>query len=537
MATSITAMKRVPAGTPTVVFTTGATESASMKFAVFGQAAQANTDIKILPSNYVIPQDRFDATNFTKTAYPAGPIDSTWSFVTGDVVGGTSYSYIMSPNGQQVRLLDSSTNFYGSVIAPYYHYRYSENQRGKCLDDYNSSTITVRSFTAGTLNKFTNPASLTQVVSKSGFSYSGRGAHSPGTATSAGITVGDRGSYSHTTNLTSGTVTNEAYTSNTNQMCWYYWSNWSGYLSQPRAFAMNGYFNVVSPISSPGWYYNHYVTDASLNAYASLNGYWNGQVSVGTFNDAYAQNTTDDTSVAGYKHNCVDFFGAWFLLFSVTSYTGAGTTSTSAALRNQALSRVYSTNSTFVNTGAPKCHPDFNTYGYLVDATFVPVILTSPDRIVYKCGAATGQTRYFSVNTSGTTADYGATMPTSGTVTASPYQYNAKTLAVNYANYNQFKFTNGISDSDGLAYYTDGTGSYNTNGQSFWCKEGKYTLIRDESLKKLDSVSTDDYWFDRQVSMSTGVRKEYTGITLAPGQSFWVTADQSVSTIVFGFKE
>lgn len=537
MATSITEMKKVPAGTPTKVFTTGATESASMKFAVFGQASTANVDIKILPSSYTIPQDRFDATNFSKTPYPAGPIDTTWTYISGEVVGGTTYNYLMSPSQTLVRFRNSSTNYFDAAVALDLNklYRYTDNQRG-IYYDYTapSGTLTVKSHTAGAMNKFTDVNALTTVFTRSGWNYYGAYAWSDGSATGRAFTFpsadGSFTSYSYTSNV-STTAPNDFIYYSSGSPEYYFYSNWGGGTYQKRYFTIGNYTWIFGKFSSVGWEYysvnsNTNITNGSTWSTPNIGISIHGQLGVWT--------GTDRMRSSGYSWHTVDFMGKVFLLFTSSSYTEAGSGDT-GALKNQILSRTVPNGTDGSITYAGKWHPTPGTYGYTVDGTFAPVILTSPDRIVYKCGAAAGQTRYFSIDTAGTTADYGATTPQIGTPLSFPY--NAKTLAVNYANYNQYKFTNGISDSDGLAYYTDGTGSYNTNGQSFWTKDGKYTLIRDESMKKLDVVSTDDYWFDRQVSMATGVRKEYTGITLAPGQSFWVTGDKDINTIVFGFKE
>lgn len=535
MATSITVTKKIPAGTATQLFTTGASESASMTLSIFGQQATANLDIKIVPSSYSIPQDRFDATNFTKTAHPGGVLDTTWTYISGDVVGGTTYNYLT--NGSQYRIRDSTTNLFGTTgTFTEAQLNYYDNSRLRTLDDYSTTggTISVRSYTAGALTKFTNKTSLTQVVTRSGFSYYGSGVSYGSSAGSPAITCNTSGtSYTPAMN---GTTMYSHYFSNGNSPYYYIYANWSSSPTQVRMYQNGDNAYIVWRDSVNNWMCSHYATYTEL---ASNSGNWNS-----TTNASYALTqptsstvgTTDYMVSAGYSWHTISFFTKVFLLFGSGGYTDNLSSGVNAALRNHIL--YITTPSSTKPTISHVYHSTPATYGYYVDATFKPVVLTSPDRIVFKCGAATGQTRYFSVDTAGTVADYGATAPVSGGTSGTlALSYNAKTLAQNYANYNQYKFTDGISDSDGLAYYTDGSGSYNTNGQSFWTKEGKYTLVRDNTLTKLNAVNTDDYWFDKQFAAAKGVRVDYTGVTLAPSQSFWITSPVDIQAAVFGFKE
>lgn len=537
MATSITVTKKVPAGTATSVFATGATESASMTFSVFGQQSTANIDIKILPSSYTIPQDRFDATNFSKTAHTGGSIDPTQPYIT-ETISGTTYNYLWNASTNTFRLRNSSTNLFDAPLQfGQAYYRYTDVQRGALLDNYYSSTVTLRTFTAGTgANKFTDTTTLTQAATRSGFSYSGAGAHAV-SATGFAMTCRNNAYATHTLNLSSGTL--QQATSHGSAPYTTFSNNITTPYTGGRFFGHGNYVFYFGPYSSTLYYLSAPISGFADNTSTNP---WTYQGGGGLATSSFPNNEKI-TNTAYAVNTIVDFQGSYFILYNIQQYDSTGTGS-NTALSNSALFRIVvnGTNGS-ITTCTHVYHPTPSSYGYYwTDATFMPIIDTANSRIIYKCGVNTStspanSTRYFSINTSGTTADYGATAPNPGTAGTLSRPYNAKTLAVNYANYNKYKFTDGMADSDGLAYYTDGSGSYNTNGQSFWTEGGKYTLIRDESLTKLDAVSTDEYWFDRQFSASKGVRVEYTGITLAPSQSFWITAQQDLQILVFGFKE
>lgn len=528
MATSITVTKKVPAGTATQVFTTGASESASMTFSVFGQQSTANVDIKILPSSYSIPQDRFDATNFSKTAHPGGTIDtSIYTKTYSETIGGTVYSYLVydgtfdSGTGSvQIRRQDNSTKLYGSTytIYPQAACRYTDNQRGVMLDNYYTTPVTIRSVTAGAVNPHNRQSNYSSSGSWSPSYYNGGVWVNAANGFGVGITTSN-GYFNYTFDCsTNYTITTTA-----------------SYYASPRAwFVANigtsyqynvfGYGNYVfcCACTNGGPFYTISAPISGFTTTPSTNPGWANQANA--TNPIYV--TTSSAALAADARMHTDAFGKVFI--PVTSGNFGTTT-------DMLLFRIAPNGTNGTATMSSIYHPTPGTYGYTVDMSYAPFIDYTNSRVVFKCGIVYSQTRFFSVDTNGTTYDYGATHPLLSTAWSRPY--NAKTLSVNYANYNQFKFTDGISDSDGLAYYTDGSGSYSTNGQSFWCKEGKYTLIRDESLTKLNAVSTDDYWFDRQFSASKGVRVEYTGITLAPAQSFWITSPVDIQILAFGFKE
>lgn len=544
MATSITVTKKVPAGTATKVFETGSTESASMTFSVFGQQTTAYVDIKILPSAYTIPQDRFDATNFTKTEHPGGPISLGVNYITGEVVGGTTYNYL--PQWLTYRVRNATTNLFDAPKSffPGAYNKFSDNSGYAIEDPYSSSTLKIRSFTAGgyaagTYNKFSDISAQPQVGStKTNFVNIGCGFASPATTTDSIGTMASDGTVSYINNINTTSVASSnsgIKNAHISRAASQYGSSYV-----PSVFRMTRAYSssvwTISAVPSYGTVMVSYSNGTFTSA--SWSSSWQGSVTPGL-------GTWDATST--YKLPNIFQFGTdpWgqsakaFALFNSSSYTETGF-GVNSAIRNQVLVWWYTMGWVGYGDSAPTqlYHPTPATYGYLVDATFIPMRVGTT--MIFKCGAATGQTRYFSItenSSSPSPVDYGASPPAGVTAAYITTPYNAKTLAVNYANYNQYKFTNGMADSDGLAYYTDGTGSYNTNGQSFWTKEGKYTLIRDEALTKLDTVSTDEYWFDRQFSASKGVRVEYTGITLAPSQSFWITSPVDIQILAFGFKE
>lgn len=483
--TAVSITKRLPAGIPTKIFDTGANQTASIAMAFFGQAGTAKIDAKILEAGYAIPQDRFDASNFVKTAFST-------------TLPTTSPYFEAIENSKTYKFFFYNNSFYAF------------NETTKTLSQLTTSGACYRQ------SAITNNTLLS--------SYAGN--FDSGT----GVKIYNTGS---------GYFENTGVAKITHSSDWpqrygygagiaggvYFSIDWQGYVSYKAVSSMNASgtggtwtnstsstpYNVFASYASPGYYSKAWSvndigyalavnTSSGVLYLATCSGpsYWSyaGQVSLANYADTISGTAYNANSVSA--EGIYEYGGCSFVLvYMASGYYRV-------VIINHANSNTMSVvgGSTYANGQEFQGTPAIPTSGGLV--------FTKRDGSLVK------------ITTSGTVTPF-----TSALVTT-PFS-----SLVNYSAYSQYK-NQKVTPPGNIAF---ASGDPNTNGTSFFGYDGVYTLTRDESLTKLDAVGTNDQWFEKQVSAATSARVEYTGVTLDPNKEIWVTSNVETFVTISGFKD
>lgn len=503
--------KKLVAGVPAVVIGTDANETASIALALFGHASSVKIDAKVIEADYAIPQNRFDATQFNKVAsHAGGALDVTNPYFE-ETLGGASYKYLLTSLGNKtIRLLDPVTNLFkvqSTIPAHPASTRDSAIALGKFALNYAApgGTLTCKTIAAGTLNKMTDVSALATNASRSGFSYRGVAGQVDG-AGSFAFTMDAAGymSYMKSFDGAAGVVVNSD-NRGADLYHFVYNTQSGGYQPyMPRAAVVGNYLFAFY-LRGDTSYQTVYASSAPISGFHATQNFtnpgWTARTSLGSPVGLSPSDVLDANS------NIAEIGGTLFFLM---------TTQAGAPINNQALFKAAANGATGAVTGLAMVQGD-------IDGSYTP--LRVGNKLVYR---RTGG-EFIAVDSAGVVVAYAPPAPL-----ARPH--NMKALAANYAAYNQFKFTDGASSTDGLAYAHDAAGGSFINGVSFFTKDGKYTLIRDDKLKKLDAVGTDEQWVERQCSAPRGARVQYGGFTLGPNQALWMVADKDVQLDITGFK-